>query len=106
MRENAFCMVFHSSSNPTVVATRLGRDSETRGEKNPSHMENHTKCISGNIRAHCLTLAVLVTRWLIPPALCQKVVNPTSSVPKGACLQKRQKSRCCTVAHRDINTYS
>ena len=22
------------------------RDSETRGEKNPSHMENHTKCIS------------------------------------------------------------
>ena len=36
----------HSSSNPTLVATRLGRDSETRGEKNPSHMENHTKCIS------------------------------------------------------------
>ena len=24
----------------------LGRDSETRGEKNPSHMENHIKCIS------------------------------------------------------------
>ena len=53
MRENAFCMVFHvrwishhSSPNPTLVATRLGRDSETRGEKNPSHMENHTKCIS------------------------------------------------------------
>ena len=53
MRENAFCMVFHvrwishhSSSNPTLVATRLGRDWETRGEKNPSHMENHTKCIS------------------------------------------------------------
>ena len=38
MRENAFCMVFHvrwishySSPNPTLVATRLGRDSETRG---------------------------------------------------------------------------
>ena len=53
MRENAFCMVFHvrwishhSSPNPTLVATRLGRDLETRGEKNPSHMENHTKCIS------------------------------------------------------------
>ena len=53
MRENAFCMVFHvrwishhSSPNPTLVATRLGRDSETCGEKNPSHMENHTKCIS------------------------------------------------------------
>ena len=53
MRENAFCMVFHarwishhSSPNPTLVATRLGRDSETRGEKIPSHMENHTKCIS------------------------------------------------------------
>ena len=53
MRENAFCMVFHviwishhSSLNPTLVATRLGQDSETRGEKNPSHMENHTKCIS------------------------------------------------------------
>ena len=53
MRENAFCMVFHrrwishhSSPSPTLVATRLGRDSETRGEKNPSHMENHTKCIS------------------------------------------------------------
>ena len=44
MRENAFCMVFHvrwishhSSTNPTLVATRLGRDSETRSEKNPSH---------------------------------------------------------------------
>ena len=24
----------------------LVSDSETRGEKNPSHMENHTKCIS------------------------------------------------------------
>ena len=53
MRENAFCMVFHarwishhSSSNPTLVATRLRRDSETRGEKNQSDMENHTKCIS------------------------------------------------------------
>ena len=44
MRENASCMVFHvrwishhSYPNPTLVATRLGRDSETRGEKNPSH---------------------------------------------------------------------
>ena len=52
-RRYAFCMVFHvrwishhSSPNPTLVATRLGRDSETRGEKNPFHMENHTKCIS------------------------------------------------------------
>ena len=36
----------HSSPNPTLVASRLGWDSETRGEKNPSHMENHTKCIS------------------------------------------------------------
>ena len=59
MRENAFCMVFHvrwishhSSSNPTLVATRLGRDSETRGEKNPSHMENHTECISSDISEH------------------------------------------------------
>ena len=39
----------HSSLNPTVVATRLGRDSKTHGEKNPSHMENHTKCISCKI---------------------------------------------------------
>ena len=53
MREHAFCMVVHVrwishhylSPNPTLVATRLGRDSETCGEKNPSHMENHTKCI-------------------------------------------------------------
>ena len=46
MRENAICMVFHSSPNPTLVTARLGRDSETRGEKNPSHMENHKECIS------------------------------------------------------------
>ena len=57
MRENAFCMVFHVrwishhlSLNPTLVAPRLGRDSETRGEKNPSHMENHTKSISSFCR--------------------------------------------------------
>ena len=42
MRENAFCMVLHEmdfshheSPNPARV--------ETSGEKNPSHMENHTK---------------------------------------------------------------
>ena len=32
MRENAFCMVFRT--------TRLGRDSETRGEKNPQHISH------------------------------------------------------------------
>ena len=32
----------------------LGRDSETRGEKNPSRMENHTKCIS--CRAYVIEL--------------------------------------------------
>ena len=53
--ENAFCMVFHvrwishlSSPNPTLVAARLGRDSETCAEKNPSRMANHTKCISSS----------------------------------------------------------
>ena len=49
MRENAFCMVFHvrwisHHSSPNLRDS--GGDSETRGEKNPSHMENHTKCIS------------------------------------------------------------
>ena len=50
MRENAFCMVFHEMDFSPLVSEshprRVGRDSETRGEKNPSHMENHTKCIS------------------------------------------------------------
>ena len=35
-------------SEPHPRRKRLGWDSETRGEKNPSHMENHTKCISSN----------------------------------------------------------
>ena len=33
-----------SESHPHRYATRAGL--ETHGEKNPSHMENHTKCIS------------------------------------------------------------
>ena len=91
MRENAFCMVFHvrwishhSSPNPTLVATRLGRDSETRGEKNPSHMENHTKCISSRLLSQfcnvhvrnfqflrkcvCLGHRVVVPIWATPTA--------------------------------------
>ena len=43
----------------TLVATRLGRDSETRGEKNPSHMENHTKCISSS----CFWLCFWSVAW-------------------------------------------
>ena len=45
MRENAFCMV---RIPPSSQATRAGFI-EIRGEKNPSHMESHTKCISGLI---------------------------------------------------------
>ena len=72
MRENAFCMVFHvrwishhSSPNPTLVAARLGRDSETRDEKNPSHMENHTKCIIYHMHENLfITLAIsLILLW-------------------------------------------
>ena len=70
MRENAFCMVFHvrwishhSSPNPTLVATRLGRDLESRGEKNPSHMENHTKCISSYIIPNYEIY--IICKWLI-----------------------------------------
>ena len=70
MRENVFCMVFyvrwishHSSPNPPPPPRRkrLGRDSETRGEKNPSHMEKHAKCIS----CKCLYIVFLNTLTII-----------------------------------------
>ena len=43
MRDNAFCMVFHVR----WISHQLV--SESRGKKNPSHMVNHTKCISSKV---------------------------------------------------------
>ena len=82
MRENACCMVFHarwifhhSSPNPTLVSLRRWWDSATCGEKNPSHMENHTKSISSyRVKGHTVGLRVptigqTVLRQIIRPRI-------------------------------------
>ena len=101
MRENAFCMVFHvrwishhSSPNPTLVATRLGRDSETRGEKTPSHMENHTKCIYSQFAR---PIPSRTTQFQ------QRMDGRENSVPPGYCFEFHYEDKCsersCTYNH-------
>ena len=64
----------------------IGRDSETRGEKNPSHMENHTKCISSNGLAPFIRL-VLIRKGRND----QSTTNANSWLP--VYLHKTQRSR-------------
>ena len=52
---------------------RLGWDWETRDEKNPSHMENHTTCISISMNASGYSDMRLAPQ-LIPDKLIMNVI--------------------------------
>ena len=94
MRENAFCIVFHAR----WISQHLSPNgcSETVGEKNPSHMENNTKCIFSKVNIYQNFLDVV---QMTQNALKNNIIVYTPQI-KGVSLKIS-----FTITHRVSGTY-